>query len=110
MTVGICLFAFSTPAALRKAELTLNLAFFAVEGWVGRVRVRRESQYLKDEVSQSIVVNISSPTGAWSPAGTLRPTNRMGLLGADRPRASAALRRGGRSHARRLAEEHRRPS
>ena len=62
MIHAIC-FCLERSVPLNEAEQTLHLAMFAMEGLVGRVRVRMESQYLREEALHAIAVNVSSRTG-----------------------------------------------
>jgi hypothetical protein len=50
-------FAFERHVPLAAAEMSLHLAMFAVEGLVGRVRVRLGANYVLDENSHAIDID-----------------------------------------------------
>ena len=56
-------FVFDPDVSLAEAEMSLHLAMFAVEGLIGRVRVRLDAKYHVDTIGHAIVVNTNSATG-----------------------------------------------
>jgi hypothetical protein len=63
MNVNGLRFAFEPEVSLTEAEMSLHLAMFAVEGLVGRVRVRLDTKYHLDESNRTIVIDTRMPTG-----------------------------------------------
>ncbi|GIW90233.1 MAG: hypothetical protein KatS3mg109_0665 [Pirellulaceae bacterium] len=57
------LFRFKPAVELDEAETTLHLAMFAVEGLVGRARLRLEAHYEVDAETHSILVDTRTRTG-----------------------------------------------
>jgi hypothetical protein len=49
-------FTFAPHVVLDEAESTLHLTLFAVEGLIGRARVRLDAQYTIDESARTVVV------------------------------------------------------
>jgi len=64
MTVGVFRFSFSSDVPLDEAEMTLQLATFAVEGLFGTTRVRLDFGYHVDADHHMIVVDGSKEVGA----------------------------------------------
>lgn len=60
---GTVVFIFQPHVPLADAEMTLHLAMFAVEGLVGRVRVRFDAAYEINAVARVIAVDGSSLVG-----------------------------------------------
>ena len=56
-------FTFEPDISLAEAEMSLHLAMFAVEGLIGRVRVRLEAKYHLDESNRAIVIDAHRPAG-----------------------------------------------
>lgn len=56
-------FVFDNAVPLQEAEMSLHLAMFAVEGLIGRVRVRLDAKYEVDEADRAIAIHGSGPTG-----------------------------------------------
>jgi hypothetical protein len=56
-------FVFDPDASLAEAEMSLHLAMFAVEGLIGRVRVRLDAKYHVNEVGHSIIIDTGSAAG-----------------------------------------------
>ena len=56
-------FVFDPDVSLAEAEMSLHLAMFAVEGLIGRARVRLDAEYEIDVIGRAIVVNTNSATG-----------------------------------------------
>ena len=56
-------FIFDPDVSLAEAEMSLHLAMFAVEGLIGRVRVRLDAKYEVDAIGHAIVVNTGNATG-----------------------------------------------
>ena len=56
-------FAFEPGISLAEAEMSLHLAMFAVEGLIGRVRVRLDAKYHLDESNRAIVIDTLRPAG-----------------------------------------------
>ena len=63
MLLSTIQFVFEPDASLAEAEMSLHLAMFAVEGLIGRVRVRLEAKYHLDESNRSIVIDTHGPVG-----------------------------------------------
>lgn len=55
--MGAFHFSFERHVPLAAAEMSLHLAMFAVEGLVGRVRVRMGASYVIDEMSHAIDID-----------------------------------------------------
>ncbi|GIW81359.1 MAG: hypothetical protein KatS3mg105_3487 [Gemmatales bacterium] len=60
---GSFLFKFGLPVLLAEAEMSLHLAMFAVEGLVGRVRVRMDANYQVDPANHAIRIDGSTRVG-----------------------------------------------
>ena len=56
-------FTFEPDVSLGEAEMSLHLAMFAVEGLIGRVRVRLDAKYRLDESRRTIVIDARKPVG-----------------------------------------------
>ena len=56
-------FVFEPDVSLAEAEMSLHLAMFAVEGLIGRVRVRLEAKYHLDESNRTISIDTRVPVG-----------------------------------------------
>jgi hypothetical protein len=56
-------FQFEPRVSLAEAEMSLHLAMFAVEGLIGRARVRLGARYYISEPDRTIVVNACKPAG-----------------------------------------------
>ena len=56
-------FVFDPDVSLAEAEMSLHLAMFAVEGLIGRARVRLDAKYHIDEANHAIVVDTRSAAG-----------------------------------------------
>ncbi len=56
-------FFFEPDVSLADVEMSLHLAMFAVEGLIGRVRVRLDAEYHLDESTRAIVINTHRPVG-----------------------------------------------
>ena len=56
-------FHFEPRVSLAEAEMSLHLAMFAIEGLIGRARVRLSARYYIDEHDQTIVVNACKSVG-----------------------------------------------
>jgi len=56
-------FVFDPDVSLTEAEMSLHLAMFAVEGLIGRVRVRLDATYHVDKLGHAIVVETSNTAG-----------------------------------------------
>ena len=56
-------FTFEPDISLAQAEMSLHLAMFAVEGLIGRVRVRLDAKYHIDETNRTIVIDAHRPVG-----------------------------------------------
>lgn len=64
MTVGVFRFSFSSDVPLDEAEMTLQLATFAVEGLYGPANVRLDFGYHVDGDHRAIFVDGSKEVGA----------------------------------------------
>ena len=56
-------FIFEPDISLAEAEMSLHLAMFAVEGLIGRVRVRLDAKYQIKESLYAIIVDAGSAAG-----------------------------------------------
>lgn len=56
-------FHFEPRVSLAEAEMSLHLAMFAIEGLIGRARVRLGARCNLDEPDRTIVVNACKPAG-----------------------------------------------
>jgi hypothetical protein len=56
-------FVFEPGISLAEAEMSLHLAMFAVEGLIGRVRVRLDAKYHLDETNRTLVIDAHRPAG-----------------------------------------------
>jgi hypothetical protein len=63
MTVGVFRFSFSADVPLDEAEMTLQLATFAVEGLFGMARVRLDFSYYVDVPRRAILVDGTKEVG-----------------------------------------------
>ena len=63
MDAGAFRFVFEPQVSLAEAEMSLHLAMFAVEGLVGRARVRLDGNYHLDERGHAIVIDASKDVG-----------------------------------------------
>jgi len=63
MLLSTIQFVFEPDVSLAQAEMSLHLAMFAVEGLIGRVRVRLEAKYHLDESNRAIVIDTHGPVG-----------------------------------------------
>ena len=63
MDAGAFRFVFEPQVSLAEAEMSVHLAMFAVEGLVGRVRVRLDGHYHVDEPGHAIVIDASRDVG-----------------------------------------------
>lgn len=59
---AVC-FDFDPETSLSDAEMTLHLAMFAVEGVLGRARVRLDAEYVLDEEAHAIVIDGGTEVG-----------------------------------------------
>lgn len=64
MNVGVFRFSFSPDVPLDEAEMTLQLATFAVEGLFGTARVRLDFGYHLDAAHRALLVDGSKEVGA----------------------------------------------
>lgn len=63
MTVGVFRISFSSDVQLDEAEMTLQLASFAVEGLFGMARVRLDFSYFVDAPRRAILVDGTKEVG-----------------------------------------------
>ena len=63
MTVGVLRFTFASDVPLDEAEMTLQLATFAVEGLFGAARVRLECGYQVDPDAHALLVDDTTEVG-----------------------------------------------
>ena len=56
-------FTFKPDISLVEAEMSLHLAMFAIEGLIGRARVRLDAKYHLDEPNRAITIDAHRPVG-----------------------------------------------
>ena len=64
MTIDVFRFCFSPEVPLGEAEMTLDLATYAVEGLFGSARVRLETNYHLDPPRNVILLDATNEVGA----------------------------------------------
>lgn len=64
MNADVTRFEFDPDLSLTDVEMTLHLAMFAVEGLLGRARVRLDAEYQLDENSHALTIDANTEVGA----------------------------------------------